>query len=284
MKKTFIIGGLCALLPLLSCSKEDELRSDIDDLNSRLDVLLASVPQINSDLETVSEMFDGKIAITEYTVNEYGDYTVKFSDGGSMTIYSGEMEEEIPKITVGEDGWYYTQGGESHPLLDADGNPAPVSGSTPQIRVNERGFWEYSFDGVTWNSGFGSALPNTGSIFDDVYPSEDGSGLVFKWHVGDQNFEKEIKLYGGLDLSIDFGSETLPLALDRGETVTFPATQTNVAEIVIETTSLSVKIEDGTPGSITITAPDAALDTKIFIKIFSDAGYCRVVSIPVVVG
>ena len=281
MKKTsftFVCIGLVSAA--LSCTKNDEVRKGIDDLNGRLDELQVQAGQINEDLATCSGILNGTITITGYTVNEFGDYTVQFSDGGSMTIYSGALEEEVPVISVGEEGWTYTVGGETYPMPGPDGEQVPASGATPQVRVTDNGRWEYSYDGVTWIGGFGPALPTGGSIFDDVYPSESGDGLVFTWHSGDTTYEKEIKLYGGLDLSIDYGEDTvLPLSFAPGQTREFGVVQTNVSSIAIETTSWGVSISDD---SISITAPQTAGSSVIVIKIFSEEGYARAVTIPVI--
>ncbi len=263
----------------MSCTKNDELRSGIDDLNGRLDMLLASTEQLNDDLSAANGIINGTITIVGYSVNDFGDYTVEFSDGKSMTIYKGVMESETT-ISVGEDGWVYTVDGTEYPMLGPDNQPAPVSGATPQVRVTDNGRWEYSFDGETWQGGFGTALPSAGSIFDDVYASGDGDALVFVWHSGDTVYEKEVKLFGGLDLTIDFGDETTdPVVFSVNETKTFPVVQTNVADIVVETVSWGVKITDE---SISITAPSQADTENIIIKIFSEAGYCIPVIIPVI--
>ena len=186
----FGLAGVVLLALAMSCSEADEIRTGIDDLNARLDAISAQVDRINGDLAYSRGVITGSIAILGYSKDAYGNYTVEFSDGGEMTIYSGEVCGDIPVFSVGDDGWTYTADGETYPLLGPDGQPAPVSGSTPKVRVNGDGRWEYSFDGSIWMSGFGSALPSAGSIFDDVYPSEENDGLVFKWHSGDSDYEK----------------------------------------------------------------------------------------------
>lgn len=279
MKRTiFILVGVISLAAV-SCSKNDELRAGIDELNGRLDALSVLVEHVNDDLATSNGIINGTITITGYSENEYGDYTVNMSDGGSLTVYSGKVEQSIPVFSVGEDGWTYTVDGVTYPMPGPDGEPAPASGATPQVRVTDNGRWEYSYDGQTWMSGFGTALPSSGSIFDDVYPADNGNSLVFIWHSGDVTYEKEVTLYGGLDFEIEYGQDSAPLRFAAGETKEFSVIQTYVAQVAIEPTVWGVKVTDD---KITITAPSAADESVIVIKIFSAEGYARAVTVPVV--
>lgn len=280
MKRTvFILSGVIFLAAAVACSKTDELREGIDELNGRLDALSAQVGQVNDDLAASNGIINGTVTITGYSENEYGDYTVNMSDGGSLTVYSGKIEQSIPVFSVGEDGWTYTVDGVTYPMSGPDGYPAPASGATPQVRVTDNGRWEYSYDGQTWMSGFGTALPSSGSIFDDVYPGDDGNSLVFTWHSGDVTYEKEVALYGGLDFEIDYGQDNTPLRFAVGETMEFPVIQTNVVQVAIEPTVWGVKVTDD---KITITAPSQADESVIVIKIFSAEGYARAVTVPVI--
>ena len=189
MKKIlFLFFGLFFMITWQSCDERDDIRKDIDELNARLDGIQPLIIQLNKDIVSYKALLDGSLWIVDFTVNSCGDYTIRFNDGSDMTVYSGETDEEIPQVAIGEDGiWYYTQNGEKYPLLGSDGNPAPVfgeNGVTPQIRINNKtGRWEYSLDqGTTWQGDLGAALPRNGiSVFDDVAYSknEDGGNSLF---------------------------------------------------------------------------------------------------------
>lgn len=50
MKKLiFLFISIFSLVALNSCDKRDDIRKDIDDLNSRLDQLEANLPQFNEE-------------------------------------------------------------------------------------------------------------------------------------------------------------------------------------------------------------------------------------------
>lgn len=281
MKKiSLTLVGILSISLLTACDDRDDIREGIDELNVRLDDLEAKVIKTNRDLDSYRNVLDGSILITRYSVNEFGDYAVTFSDGNTMAIYSGKAEEEMPVLSIGDDGWYYTQGGITYPLKDTEGNQVPALGSngrTPEIRINNSGMWEYSFDGGdTWLDGFGTALPRNGvSIFDDVRPTEDGNSLVFKWHTGEEQHEATIALYG-LNLTIDIVEETF--VFTTGQSKEYTVTQTGVEKALIETNLWGVKLEENT---LKITSPNTIGEEVIRIKIFSKAGYCKLVSIPV---
>lgn len=283
MKKIlFLFISVLSIITLYSCDDRDDIRKDIDNLNSRLDELQPLIKQMNKDLISYQGILDGSVFIKDYSINDYGDYTITFSDGNSMTIYSGVLEEEVPVLTIGGDGWYYTQNDETYPLVGTDGKQVPAfgeDGSTPMIRINKSGMWEYSFDGgMTWLAGFGTALPKNGiSIFDEVIPSKDGNSLIFKWHTGEELHEAEVALFG-LDLTIDFGEESLPVTFKPNTTKQFLVKQTGVAKAMIETNDWLVKLDEN---RLYITAPTVSGENKILIKIFSKTGYCKLITIPV---
>lgn len=271
--------SVLSIVALTACDDRGDIRKDVDDLNARLDILQVGMKKINIDLNSYKGILEGSIQITGYSVNEFGDYTVTFSDGNSMVIYGGEMEQDIPVIGIGEDGWYYTERGDVYPLVDADGEQIPAfgeDGKTPSVRVNKSGMWEYSFDGVTWIKGFGTALPKNGvSIFDEVSFDEETNSLLFKWHTGEVHHEATIALYG-LNLTIQ-NAENNRFGL--GESRSFAVEQIGVDKAVVETNNWEVKLNEN---QLMITAPDTADEEIIRIKIFSKSGYCKLVCIQVI--
>lgn len=290
MKKLiFLFMSIFSLVALNSCDKRDDIRADIDDLNARLDALEPVIEQLNTDISNYQGLVNGQLLVMGYTQSENGDYVVELSNGESITVYSGTPAEELPLFSIGDDGWYYTLDGETYPLTNADGEQAPAlgeNGVTPQLKVDDQGMWEYSLDGGnTWLGNIGPADPGKGSagvsIFTDVEISEDGSSLTFTWMNGEEKLSKTVALYGGLELTVDYGSDTPEFGL--GQTRKFTVTQTGVEQVVIETNTWGVKLEET---EISITAPSVNTQgneytDQIILKIFSKEGYCRVVKIPV---
>ena len=191
-------------------------------------------------------------------------------------------------MSIGSDGyWYYTINDETFPLLDNDKkvSASPEDGKTPQFGVNEQGMWEYSYDGVEWQSGIGLADPGVGnatvSIFDEVTLSDDKTKMTFKWTVNDETLEATVPIYGVLSLIIK--NVTTPIAFNLGETQSFEIEQKNVDKIVIETMNWTIKVNET---QMTVTAPTVnpigkEYEDKLVLKIYSKEGYCKAVTIPV---
>lgn len=290
MKKLiFLFLSMISLVALNSCDKRDDIQKDIDDLNSRLDQLEPMLAQLNENISNYQGVLDGKLLVMGYAVSENGDYTVELSNGETIKIYSGKPAEDLPLFSIADGKWFYTQGDETYPLMNSEGQQAPAlgeTGVTPKIRVNAQGMWEYSLDnGKTWLGNIGPANPAQGSagvsIFTNVIVSDDGSSLTFEWKNGETVMSQTVALYGGLSLDVDYGSAPIVFAL--GESREFKVTQTKVENVVIETNTWGVKLDEK---KIYITAPTVNVqgkeyEDKIVLKIFSKEGYCKAVIISV---
>lgn len=286
----YIILSIFSLATLFSCSDTEDIRNDIDDLNARLDKLEVTVKQMNEDIAHYQGILNGKLLVFDFQKNEKnGDYILELSDGTRMTVYSGEPAEDLPIMSIGEDGnWYYTMNGETKPLLQNENlvSANPTNGKTPQLRVNDEGMWEYSYDGNEWHDGIGLAAPGKGgsatvSIFEDVKLSDDKESITFTWKNGDETLEKTIKLYGGLELKITQPTETRTFKLN--EKLAYDIKQEGVTDIVIETLDWGIQIEET---KMYVTAPSTNVkgqeyEENLIIKIFSKEGYCRLVTVPV---
>lgn len=291
MKKIkYIILSIFSIATLFSCSDTEDIRNDIDDLNARLDKIEAMLPQINQDIENYQGILNGNILVLGHRLDENtGDYTLDLSNGTTITVYSNKVvDEDIPKMTIGEDNyWYYTINGETKLLPGEDGNPVsadPVNGKTPQIKVDNNGEWIYKYGDGDWIDGIGIADPAKGSgvksIFDEVIVSPDGNSLTFKWTTDQNKLEKTVPIFGGLNMDIQYsGTPTFGL----GQVQKFNITQEGVTDIIIETMNWGIKIDEK---EMTVTAPNVntlkeAYEDKLVIKIFSKEGFCRLVTMPV---
>ena len=97
MKKILIL--LLSLLPVITftaCDDKDDIRKDIDELNARLDALTDNLESLNTSIKSFQEAMQGIVLITEYSMDEKGNYTLKMSDGMELTVYSGLPDEDIP--------------------------------------------------------------------------------------------------------------------------------------------------------------------------------------------
>lgn len=160
MKKLLYLFITClSFIAFSSCDDRDEIRNDINDLNSRLDALDAQIDAYNKQIVAYQDMVLGQVYIKDYSRDEKtGNYVLTLSDGTAVTVYSGNPDDEIPQMYIADDGtWHYTQDGADYVLTDDAGNTItawPVDGKngvTPQISVDAEGYWQVSMDGgATW--------------------------------------------------------------------------------------------------------------------------------------
>ena len=148
------------LATLIGCGQYDdsELKSDINDLKSRMAALEKQCKNMNENLTSLQAIVDaiqkqdGIVSVTE--LPEGKGYSVLFTSGKVIYLYSGTDGtcSSTPKISVRQDTdgiYYWTVDGE---WLMVDGKKVRASATdgkdavTPQFKI-EDGFWFVSYDG-----------------------------------------------------------------------------------------------------------------------------------------
>ena len=148
------------LATLIGCGQYDdsELKSDINDLKSRMAALEQQCKNMNENLTSLqtivnaSQKQDGIVSVTDLPDGQ--GYSVKFVSGKVIYLYNGTngTGSSTPKISVRQDSdgiYYWTVDGE---WLIVDGKKVRASATdgkdavTPQFKI-EDGFWFVSYDG-----------------------------------------------------------------------------------------------------------------------------------------
>ena len=148
------------LATLIGCGQYDdsELKSDINDLKSRMAALEKQCKNMNENLTSLqaivnaSQKQDGIVSVTDLPDGQ--GYSVKFVSGKVIYLYNGTngTGSSTPKISVRQDSdgiYYWTVDGE---WLIVDGKKVRASATdgkdavTPQFKI-EDGFWFVSYDG-----------------------------------------------------------------------------------------------------------------------------------------
>ena len=178
------------LATLIGCGQYDdsELKSDINDLKSRMAALEQQCKNINENLTSLWAIVDaiqkqdGIVSVTE--LPEGKGYSVLFTSGKVIYLYNGTdgTGSSTPKISVRQDTdgiYYWTVDGE---WLMVDGKKVRASATdgkdavTPQFKI-EDGFWFVSYDGGNSWSKLGKATGDDGKDSDGFFKSvtvEDG--------------------------------------------------------------------------------------------------------------
>ena len=271
--KKFLTAVIIAFA-VISCAKYDdtELRGEIDNLKAQVDALDVQLQKVNANvnaLQTIVNALDSNEYITaiEDVKDEQGNvigYTITFAQAGRKTIYNG-TDAQSPSIQVAQHpelGVYCWQlNGE---WLLADGQPVPVTGATPQLKL-ENGTWKISYDGKTWEN-----VTVTGEDvtvvcqFESVSVDEENNCVTFVTASGET-----FTLPLGARFAIQFSAETVNV--QEGETVDVPYTILGADEgtevYVIAYGSWSVKLQktDYKSGVLRVSAPVAADNETVLI-------------------
>lgn len=82
MKKLLYLFITClSFIAFSSCDDRDEIRNDINDLNSRLDALDAQIDAYNKQIVAYQDMVLGQVYIKDYSRDEKtGNYVLTLSD------------------------------------------------------------------------------------------------------------------------------------------------------------------------------------------------------------
>lgn len=282
MKKILIL--LICLLPVITftaCDDKDDIRKDIDDLNARLDALEDDLVDLNTGIKSFQDAMKGLVLITDYSMDEKGNYTLTLSDGKKLVIYSGQPAGEIPTLGVNDAGnWTYTLNGETKELTDKDGNPCPAvpvdgkDGKTPTISIDSDGYWCYAIEGgevqrIEGRYNIANIEKIPGGIFSSV--TVEGNNMTFGFADGSTT----IPLLGGLNLAFsNVSGELTSVTVAKAGSITITATPTNVDNIIIDQTPLKVNLTDAASDNLTISAKGvAAGEYTVYFQIFSKEGY-----------
>ena len=181
------------LATLVGCGQYDdsELKSDINDLKSRMAALEKQCKNMNENLTSLQAIVDaiqkqdGIVSVTDLPDGQ--GYSVKFVSGKVIYLYNGKNGTDgvTPKISVRKDSdgiYYWTVDGD---WLIVDGKKVRAVGLdgkdgqsgndgkdavTPQLKIVD-GFWYISYDnGNSWNK-LGKATGENGK------DGQDGDGF-----------------------------------------------------------------------------------------------------------
>ena len=184
------------LATLIGCGQYDdsELKSDINDLKSRMAALEKQCKNMNENLTSLqtivnaSQKQDGIVSVTDLPDGQ--GYSVKFVSGKVIYLYNGKNGTDgvTPKISVRKDSdgiYYWTVDGD---WLIVDGKKVRAVGLdgkdgqsgndgkdavTPQLKIVD-GFWYISYDNGKYWTKLGKATGENGK---DGQDGKDGDGF-----------------------------------------------------------------------------------------------------------
>lgn len=300
MKKIpiFFIVVMTIMLLVVRCDDYDdsEVKADIAELQSRVSALEDYCSTLNSQITSLQSAVT---AIENYfyvsgvsSIIEDGEiigYAISFSDGSSITIYNGTDGEDgssgstpVIGVTLIDGVYYWTLNDEV--IIDSNGNMirasgyAGSSGTIPQLKIGEDGYWYVSYDGGENWTQLGAASEDT---IDYITSISMDDGYVF------------VTLYDGTILTIamsgtlDIDFEIPEGLISSNQTVGVNYTvingsdeKTSVEALAQDDYYVYVSVTDSLSGTISITAPEVVSSTEIFVLVSNNrATIMRILSI-----
>lgn len=266
MKKFLLM--FVPLMALIGCSYDDtDIQKRLDDLDGQLTELQALVKALNSDVMTLKELVAGKRFISDVQPGENGGYVITLvtSTGEISTITIDDGKDgtsSVIGVKQDSDGIYYwTLNGDF--ILD-NGKKLPVSGATPQFKIENSHWWVSYDNGATWTD-CGQAQTDQ-NLFKSVTTSEDGKLVYLTLSDGTVlTFE----MYVQFGIAFDTTSVTLRV----GETAEIPFTltgadaKTDIQALADGAWKAEVKRTDNEGGTISVTAPGDSSTGKVIVLV-----------------
>lgn len=216
MKK--LINGIWMFVALAGCAcgnfDDSDLRAEIDSYKGRIETLRQKASQLQSQLDDLSLLANGNV-ITSVSQDSDGKFVISYKDDADQqySVVLATMDEMIDVPVLGaalddQEGIYYwtqTIDGETSWLLKGESRERiPVRGNTPELSVDEQGFWTVNGEQI---------VDSTGKPVE----AEDGSSSIFR-EASYENGIFSLTLGNGEQLSFQV-FDTLNLLLGCNPTV-----------------------------------------------------------------
>lgn len=254
MKKALLaIAAFAALL--CGCDKYGDR---LDEIESRISALEQTCMDINANISTIQKIVDAQAAgISIKSVEKVDNgFQITFSDGTSYYIVNGPKGDSpaIQAVKDAADGKFYWKVNDEW-LRTEDGAKVPVTGATPQLKI-EDGEWFVSIDGGTTWEKLGVAKGGT-----DITFTEDDTAYYFDF--GDGNVAKIAKMAAFI-LKV----ETDAVEVAAGKSVAVPYTIVGAdatTHVVAEAQGYTAKVDESAK-TVTITAGSSVEAGYVIVK------------------
>ena len=185
-KSLNLLTGLLLLGLATGCSDDyddSSLWKDIDQIYKDIDALRERITSLNGQLELVDQVLNGS-PITSIAQDAEGNYIIRYKGSDNVehtvTVATQSQMPSAPILGIQKEGniWYWTQtaDGKTTFLKDKDGSKVPVDGRTPQLSVDDAGYW--MVNGVRITDANGNPIKSEGkqaSLITGVTAESDGT-------------------------------------------------------------------------------------------------------------
>lgn len=274
MKTWKTLGSFCVktllsaamLVPAVtSCYDDSKIWAEIEDINTKLDELTAS---LNGQIEALNALLaGGDITIAECTRNNDGTYQITLSNGTEFSVFPQDKTLTgliSCKEVNGVNYWAaYDETGALVPLKDASGKNIPVDAEKPVVEKRDDAYY-LIIDGQEYITGY----ENEVTVITSYEINTDDSGNIYSvsFTFGDEAMTFTIPMASYKGLSYVLGNASAggkvvkDLYVTPGETYQISLRLDGVVDYVLSTPA-GWKVEEETDINETylnITAPTSA--------------------------
>ena len=255
---------------------DSALWKDIDGMYKSLNELKAQVTTMQQQLDALAAVVSGG-AVTSITQDADGHYVLSYKDADNVehTIDIATMDDANTQPIIGmkADGeiyyWTVTTGGKTSWLLDTDGAKIPVTGRTPEIGVDDQGYWTLFGKRITDASGNPvKAEGKSASVITKVEMKDDGT-VVFT--LGD-GVQVTARVQNGFNVLLSVEPRTVVPDVAQPLVITYTLVgETETSVLTVEKAEgLAAKLDEQAK-TITVTFPDGFEEGRLVVMFYDGA-------------
>lgn len=255
---------------------DSALWKDIDGMYKSLNELKAQVTTMQQQLDALAAVVSGG-AVTSITQDADGHYVLSYKDADNVehTIDIATMDDANTQPIIGmkADGeiyyWTVTTGGKTSWLLDTDGAKIPVTGRTPEIGVDDQGYWTLFGKRITDASGnLVKAEGKSASVITKVEMKDDGT-VVFT--LGD-GVQVTAQVQNGFNVLLSVEPRTVVPDVAQPLVITYTLVgETETSVLTVEKAEgLAAKLDEQAK-TITVTFPDGFEEGRLVVMFYDGA-------------
>lgn len=279
MKRILTLMFAAATVFAYGCSDnfdDSALWKDIDGMYKSLNELKAQVTTMQQQLDALAAVVSGG-AVTSITQDADGHYVLSYKDADNVehTIDIATMDDANTQPIIGmkADGeiyyWTVTTGGKTSWLLDTDGAKIPVTGRTPEIGVDDQGYWTLFGKRITDASGNPvKAEGKSASVITKVEMKDDGT-VVFT--LGD-GVQVTAQVQNGFNVLLSVEPRTVVPDVAQPLVITYTLVgETETSVLTVEKAEgLAAKLDEQAK-TITVTFPDGFEEGRLVVMFYDGA-------------